>query len=247
MGFDMLHRGIITQDDLKMLLRALDIMPYWRDKLIQLSYVPFTRVDVRRMHKLGILNEAGVLQAYKDIGYSPEKAADLTKFTIALNSDTATSKEKDLLKSEMIAAYKKRLISAEDLGAWLESHGYAVDESDLIIETSTVTADVAQRDLTLAQVKELYQKGIRTKLECTSWLSAMKYDASEITALYALWDWEKPATDKIPSRTDLDAFIGAGIITLDDWSAGYDLLGYDMKYQEWYYALLVSKGKVESV
>ncbi|MBA7557821.1 hypothetical protein ES705_50595 [subsurface metagenome] len=36
----MLHRDIVDQDTLKMLLKSLDIMPYWRDRLIQLSYNP---------------------------------------------------------------------------------------------------------------------------------------------------------------------------------------------------------------
>jgi len=59
-GFSMLHRGIIAQPDLNLLMRALDIMPYWRDKLMQLSFKPLTRVDVRRMHLLGTLDEGGV-------------------------------------------------------------------------------------------------------------------------------------------------------------------------------------------
>ncbi|GAI22279.1 unnamed protein product, partial [marine sediment metagenome] len=37
-GFEMLHRGIINEDELRMLMRALDIMPFWRDKLMQMSY-----------------------------------------------------------------------------------------------------------------------------------------------------------------------------------------------------------------
>ncbi|GAH93918.1 unnamed protein product, partial [marine sediment metagenome] len=32
-GFEMLHRGVIDEAELNMLLRALDIMPFWREKL----------------------------------------------------------------------------------------------------------------------------------------------------------------------------------------------------------------------
>ncbi|GAH54249.1 unnamed protein product, partial [marine sediment metagenome] len=32
-GFEMLHRGAINPTELNMLLRALDVMPFWRDKL----------------------------------------------------------------------------------------------------------------------------------------------------------------------------------------------------------------------
>ena len=244
-GFDMLHRGIITQDELKLLLRALDVMPFWRDKLIQLSFVPFTRVDVRRMHKLGILTEAQVKQAYMDIGYSPEKAAALTKFTLALNAGTATQTERDLTKAEMVSAFKKRIISEGELQTWLKEFGYSDAEIRVIIDSSRTVADVATRDLTLSQVKDLYQKGLRTKVECNAFLMAFGFGAAALEALYSLWDWEKPAADRIPSRTDFDAFIAAGIIDINQWSDGYTLLGYDMKYQELYFALLVEKGKIE--
>ena len=244
-GFEMLHRGIITQDELKLLLRALDVMPFWRDKLINLAYTPFTRVDIRRMHKLGILTEAQVEQAYMDIGYSPEKAAALTRFTLALNADTATAKERDLTKTEMVSAYKKRIITEGELTLWLKAFGYNDAEIRVIIDSSRTTADVTTRDLTLSQVQSLYQKGLRSKAECNEFLLALKFDSAGIEALYNLWDWEKPNLDSIPSKSDQDKWIGLGLITLDEWSEGYTLLGYDLRWQELYFAALVETGKVE--
>ncbi|MCJ7828990.1 MAG: hypothetical protein MUP81_04540 [Dehalococcoidia bacterium] len=244
-GFDMLHRGIITQDELKLLLRALDVMPFWRDKLISLAYTPFTRVDVRRMHKARILTRDQVKQSYKDIGYNDEKAEALTQFTIALNAGTATDAEKELSKAEILSAYKNRLISEQDATDALGLLGYDDAAILLLIGMSQGSAALATRDLTLSQIQSLYQKGLRSKLECTSWLTAMKYDAGEIEALYSLWDWESPASDRLPSRTDLDNFLIADVIDLTQWSNEYTLLGYDLKYQEWYFAYLVEKGKIE--
>ncbi|GAJ06864.1 unnamed protein product, partial [marine sediment metagenome] len=37
-GFDMYHRRIISYEELGVLLRAKDVMPFWRDKLIQISH-----------------------------------------------------------------------------------------------------------------------------------------------------------------------------------------------------------------
>ncbi len=37
-GFEMLHRGVIDESELHLLLRALDIMPFWRDRLLQIAY-----------------------------------------------------------------------------------------------------------------------------------------------------------------------------------------------------------------
>jgi hypothetical protein len=354
MGFDMVHRGIITQDELKLLLRALDIMPFWRDKLINLSYAPFTRVDIRRMHKFGILTEAQVLQSYKDIGYSDEKAKALTDFTIALNSDTATGSDKELAKSEVVSLYKKRIITEDQARTRLADLKYTDDDIALILDLAEWTADASTKELTVSQVKALYQKGLATKDQVTQFLTALKYSAAAannmltlwgwetpqdvklpartdldqfytnglideatwraemgkqqydpvyidlyfrelqaelsaqgtqpaadkvkdltqaqlkdlytlglrtraqitpflsamgfkaeaITALYDLWDWEKPAATRLPSRTDYDNYLAAGVIDVYQWSDGYTLLGYDMQFQEWQFAYLVTKGKV---
>jgi hypothetical protein len=96
-GYEMLHRLYpnsrfgpspdstdetkFERDSLKTLLRAQDIPPYWRDRLIALSYRPFTRVDIRRMFNSNILDRQGVYHAYRANGYDDEKAWKLTQFT----------------------------------------------------------------------------------------------------------------------------------------------------------------------
>lgn len=86
-GFEMLHRGIIDRDDLTLLLRALDIMPFWRERLIQMSYRPLTRVDVRRMYNLDILDPEAVRKAYKDLGYDDTNAEYMTRFTVRIKEE----------------------------------------------------------------------------------------------------------------------------------------------------------------
>ncbi|KKL65416.1 hypothetical protein LCGC14_2155210, partial [marine sediment metagenome] len=49
-GFEMLHRGIIDVSELDMLLRALDIMPFWRERLTRIAFRRLSRVDIRRMY-----------------------------------------------------------------------------------------------------------------------------------------------------------------------------------------------------
>ena len=100
-GFEMLHRGIITREDLMLLLRALDIMPFWRDKLVEMAYTPLTRVDVRRMYNLGVLNENEVRQAYKDIGYNDINANRLTQFTVKLLEQATTRAEEQAEKAKI--------------------------------------------------------------------------------------------------------------------------------------------------
>ena len=244
MGFDMLHRGIINNADLQLLLKALDIMPYWRDKLVQLAYNPLTRVDVRRMYNLDILTVDQVKQSYKILGYDEANAQHMTDFTVQLRQATGTQTEKELTKTDILTAYRSGLYSREETVQALVWMSYSQDDAELIVDAVKISSDIAVKDLTLSQVKTLYQAKLRTKAECTAWLTLMSYDAAAIKAFFDLWDWTQPVDPHRPTRTDLDNFISAGIIDLTAWSEEYTALGYDMKYQEWYYAYLIERGKV---
>ncbi|GAJ04990.1 unnamed protein product, partial [marine sediment metagenome] len=45
---EMLHRGIITEQDVKDWFPLVEVAPYWADNLIKIAYTWPTRVDVRR-------------------------------------------------------------------------------------------------------------------------------------------------------------------------------------------------------
>lgn len=99
-GFEMLHRGVIGEGDLDMLMRALDIMPFWRDKLTQIAYRPLTRVDVRRMYALGVIDVSGVRKAYTDLGYNEYNANLMTNFTIKYTEGIQTRSREAKEKAE---------------------------------------------------------------------------------------------------------------------------------------------------
>ncbi|GAH87738.1 unnamed protein product, partial [marine sediment metagenome] len=119
-GFEMRHRDIIKDADLDRLFKMLDILPEWREPLKKISYVPFTRVDVRRMHKIGTLSDEDIKRAYKDIGYDEEKATKMMEFTILYNADPEEADKTDidreitemrsLSKSDVLRNYRLNII-----------------------------------------------------------------------------------------------------------------------------------------
>lgn len=137
MGFEMLHRRIIDENELKLLLRALDVMPYWRERLIQLSYSPITRVDLRRMYKMGVLSEQDVYNGYLDIGYSPENAQRLTEFTKRYSAPEDTSQQdtfRELARGTYSQAYKKKVIARDEYIQYLTNMGYHPDDIALLVQ-----------------------------------------------------------------------------------------------------------------
>lgn len=123
----------VDWENLNLLLKALDVMPPWRDALLRIAETPFTRVDIRRMHKVKLLTRDDVYKAYLDIGYHPDKAEKLTSFTIELNKEEEKlekAPERDLTTSEVISAYANVLIDKPDATTLLTALGYEQSEID---------------------------------------------------------------------------------------------------------------------
>lgn len=165
-GFQMLHRRIITEDDLRLLLRALDVMPFWRDQLIQLSYRPLTRVDVRRMYRLGVLNREQVYESYLDLGYSPENAERMTEFTIryeAPEEDVGDTDVRKLTRGVIQMAFRRGVISKDEAVQRMVEIGYMEEDARLIMDVQEyeVSVELApdRRRRILERLQKLVIKG----------------------------------------------------------------------------------------
>ncbi|GAJ24837.1 unnamed protein product, partial [marine sediment metagenome] len=155
-GFEMLHRGIIDQSELNMLLRALDIMPFWRDRLTQVAYRPLTRVDVRRMYKEGVLDEAGVFDAYLDHGYSPENAKRMTQFTVSF----VLSQQSKFSTTDVVTAYTKRMITRSEASSLLSILGVRPENTSFILSTADYKRQWALTESKIKGIRNLYKRAV---------------------------------------------------------------------------------------
>lgn len=158
---EMYHRRVIDLDKMKEFLFVADIMEEWRDRLIAISFRPYTRVDVRRMYKSGVLSREDVYDSYLDLGYSPEKAEKMTEWTIVYTTEA----ERDLTKSEITKGYKLGELSLSDAIALLVDMGYSEDEADYILGLAANQELVKERELTLSKDEALYLNGIISENE----------------------------------------------------------------------------------
>jgi len=228
---EMLHRGQLTEAEIWDWFRLVEIPPFWRDKLIKIAYMPYTRVDVRRMHKFGTLDREGVKRAYLDHGFDDERAEKMTEFTVAYNA----GEDRDLTKSDILSAYRKGDIDELVARELLAEIDYGPDEIDFYLTQQAQVESTRQRDLTLANWRQLYQLGIVEKSAATAAMAELGYDQKEIAHLFALWTIEAPPRVSKPSRTDLEHFLKANIINTDTWRREMGSLGYSEKYIGWYH------------
>lgn len=153
-AFEMFHRrvrntdgslseaSVISEADLAALLRAQDVMPFWRDPLVAIAYNPITRVDIRRFHREGIFDAAELVRRYLDLGYGPEDATNLARFTVALN----TEDEKGLTRALITGMYDLGILDRPAAAAQLKALRFPATHVELILEQVDLVKELAIED-----------------------------------------------------------------------------------------------------
>jgi len=222
MGFEMFHRGIISREELEMLLRALDVMPFWRDKLIKLSYNVPTRVDVRRMYELGVVDLDYVYKVHLALGYSPEDAELLTRW-VAKEYESGT---RDVTRTEIINAYRMHVISREQAIEMLDAIGYSRDEAEFIIAVEDARAEREELYNYIKALKDLYITGAITEMTFADELDHLDIPASEKTKILASAHRSKRGKARLPDKSDLIRWARAGLLSREEFEARLRDLNY---------------------
>ena len=223
-GFEMLHRGVITEADLELLLRALDVMPYWRDKLIAISYNPITRVDVRRMYSLGVLNESEVEKAYRDIGYTRENAERLREFTIR----QSIASQSGMSVSKIITSYKQGLTDRTTAYNAISRLGVRAQNISDILESADLQRDWQRTKDRIASVRNRFKQEIIEESAARRELLSVGIDSVKVDSLIAQWITDGIESRKtLLSKTDVLTLLKKGKVTRERATQELCLLGYN--------------------
>lgn len=237
MGFEMLHRGEIDFNELDMLFRAVEIPPFWRDKLTKITYHPYTRVDVRRMYNFGVVDVKEVYTNYRHLGYDDEHAMKLTEWTIAQSDPD----NKDISLGQILGVFESHVIERADAKALIQDLGYTADKAEFLLVSKEYEMAEALQKKELKVIEERYTGRLIDKFEALRKLSLMNLPAKQVDLLLETWDLDLLKDRKIPSKTDLEKFFLAGIIKEPEYREEMDKLGYSIRYTDWYFKLLVGK------
>jgi len=222
-GFEMLHRGVIDRSELDMLLRASDVMPFWRGKLTAIAYRPLTRVDVRRMYKEGVLNEREVFESYQDQGYDDENAERMAEFTV---KQTLSSLSK-FTSSDIIKAFTNRMIDRGAATSMLRDIGVRPEDTSYIISTAEYKRLWAFTDDQIAGIRNLYKKRIYNEDQTRDRLAGLNLPSEQINVLMQQWFYDKvEELDATWSTAQTLKFLKRNLITSDRARQELYLNGY---------------------
>jgi len=210
---EMLRRGLITEADVWDWFRLVEIPPYWRDKLIGVSWEVPTRVDVRRFWDMRTIDEARLREIYTAQGYHGK---DLDDYVLWTKVYTAFP--------ELLARYKNGWITLDDVRRELVSLGMMPERADTMIEEKIKKAaperTVTEKDITKTDIIKGVKTDVITRVQGVELLQEIGYDRDE--AVYILdinipTDQEDVVVeDRKISKADILKGLKAKVITRDD-------------------------------
>jgi len=223
-GFEMLHRGVIEQDELNMLLRALDIMPFWRDKLTCIAFRRLSRVDIRRMYRVGVMTEAEVYDAYLELGYNERDAKRMSEFTV---KQTLATQSK-FTERDIIAAYTKYMITRSEASSLLRVVGVRDENLDFILSSAEYKRSWEITESKISAIRNLYKKKVYDDSKARGELLRLDLPASRVDVLMEQWyidEKDEPVRNWTTAQTL--GFIEAGVITKERGIQELRIIGYD--------------------
>lgn len=169
---EMLFRGVIDQDEWTRFVRFNDFEPGQIPNLQQIIFNPYTRVDVRRMSRMGILDDSELLQAYADLGNFAPTARDdtgrLRAIFVAVPDFTVHKAQALVIFTkifnalpELRARFRRGHITSAELLRELEVTGIPVDRArklwETIVDAEAEARTAPERALTRALIARAFK------------------------------------------------------------------------------------------
>jgi hypothetical protein len=230
MGFEMFHRKIISYDELVTLMRTLDIMPYWRDKLIQISYNLPSRVDVRRMYEIGVITYEEMIEYYEKLGYSPDDARKLAQWTAI----EYVYYDRDLTTKQIIELYLMGEFTKQQAIDYLVKLRYdpMVAEYKITLAEHEEMLKEAREKMSL--LKEMYLNG---KIDYQSFYDEMMklpFSPTTIRKEIEKTERQRRTQIKMPSKAELKKWLKLNIITIEEFKTYLKQMNYPEQIIEKY-------------
>ncbi len=207
---EMLHRGLMTEEQVRDWFRVVEIPPFWRQLLIDSAYTWPTRVDVRRWWDMRTIDEPELRRLYSGMGY---RGVNLDNYVLWTKVYVAFP--------DLIARWRNGWISLDDVKQELTGLGMPSDRVEDMIQTK-IKPEAAdrvsgERDITKTDIYKGVKQGIITRSGGIELLMELGFDEDEADYLLAInipQDQEAVVVkDRELTKADILSGLKAAIIT----------------------------------
>lgn len=162
--------------DFASLMVALDISPKWHDHYKAISYNPIGRVDLRRIYKTTNKDRQWLVEAYRDVSYSPEDAETMADWTIV----DAEASMRDASLSTIEKSVERGIIDETEAQEMLEALRYGDKDITLYLTMWRYNAEEKRISAEIDYLKVRYLNAELNEAELRSELNQLKLSPNNI-------------------------------------------------------------------
>lgn len=214
--FEMLHRlrpnrtgqgltgGItVNSTDIKDALVVNDVLPFWAERLMEISYKPLTRTDAQRAYFIDALSENELKDSYLDLGYNDDNADRLVRFTNQLKAKRKQTTGGTEKVPAVIKYYKNWLIGATEATQRLRNSGLSETAAKEALQIANVQRKNDSQIKCIAGVKSQFKRYIIDDIEARRDLTDLGVALENVGPLVNNWRCERASKPKELSATQV--------------------------------------------
>lgn len=233
--FEMLHRlrpgevdddVVTTADTVQKAIEINDMAPAFVKRLIEISYRPLTRVDVRRAYEIGVLTKDDVYKAYLDLGYNTKNAQTLADYTELDIRRKAERKSHVWSLSSIATSYIDGSIDRSFAFAKARLLLDSDEQAQQFIADVDAKRAAKTRSVCLKSLKKRYMLGELSEDQVSDEVYNYVEDRDASRDIVDAWTCEKKSRRKEVAAGTLCKWIYQGILTQDQYFTRLINLGY---------------------
>lgn len=221
-AFEMFHRQVIDKKQLIDLIRVNDYMPNFREELVEISYSPILRIDLRRMYRSGLIDFEELVKGNMDLGYNEDDAEKIAIWT----DEEYANENKEITKSDIISLYVLGHFTYQAAYDALIDTGYnEYSATDLLLKEDLKAAQKKQKRL-ISIYKKAYMHSTLEVNDIKANLLSAGLGIKEIDNIIADWSVERKEPLKYLSPKQIEDIFKNGIWEIDETSEYLLKIGY---------------------
>lgn len=222
---DMYHRGLIEYEDIERWFRLVEIPPYWRDKMIGISWDLPNRIETRMMARYGLVDKQWLVDHLKRIGLHEDYRDIAADFMLAMG-----------IRTDLSSRYGKGWITAEEVKSEIQKTGLTEQIGDRlyqwIVDNTQNERTETEKKATKSEIIKGVKKEIITRDEGLSLLQDLGYGSEEADFVLNVNDCaegviEIKATERDLTKADILNALKNGNIGVNETITMLEGIGYD--------------------
>jgi len=207
---EMFRRGLITEQDFYEWFKLVEIGPFWRDNLIEISKAWPTRVDVRRWWDMRTIDEPELRRLYAGMGYDGVNLDNYITWTKVYTEFPS-----------LLARWSKGWITTDELRSRTIALGMPAARVETFIrekiEADQPERTSAERDITKTDIYKGVKQERITRDQGLELLQDLGYDPDEADYLLAINipedEVESVAANRLLTKADVLAGLRTDVLT----------------------------------